>query len=115
MASRASGAFCGFYEKLLSFEICQSIPGLRNEGYSMWKIAPENGRFHKTVCTTPIREQGKPALNRIEREVRGHSAPLSKSTSESEKQMPHRSSTGSFITLKTSVSTVKGQLQDIGF
>ena len=42
---------------------------------------PRNWRFPTTVCTTPFREQHKQALTRIEREVGGPGAQLSKRTS----------------------------------
>ena len=45
---------------------------------------PRNWRFPTTVCTTPFREQHKQALTRIEREVGGPGAQLSKRTSKLE-------------------------------
>ena len=64
----------------LSRETRQSILVLRNEGYSMQAIAKKPSTTKK-LCTTPFREQHKQALTRVEREVGGPAAQLSKKTS----------------------------------
>ena len=62
----------------LSCKTRQSILVLRNEGYSMREIVKN---LKISVCTTPFREQHKQTLTRVEREVEGPAAQLSKKIS----------------------------------
>ena len=83
---------------------------------------PRNWRFPATVCTTPFRKQHKWALTRIEREMGGPGAQLSKRTSALVTSLRNRRLIGPQLaaslngTRKTpvSTSTVKRQLRDAG-
>ena len=86
------------------------------------KKLPRNWRFPTTVCTTPFRIQHKRALTRIEREVGGPGAKLSKRTSTLQSLVWDGHLTGPQLatslngTRKTpvSTSTVKRRLREAG-